>query len=286
MVHRILEECLLNNTTLENTKNLLKSLCEFDVWILSGKGEPLLSKDQPAPPKIRENLLQKVSETRQPEIFYIEDNRKQLLIPIFSHNTTIGFLLTGDTKKTWVNSSQLQSISSFLFDVVQNLVKTELSSFKNFKGSKLTHQQKLINKVIAHMKQRYSEQELSLDTVAKEIGVSYYYLSRLFKKELDKSFSTYLNEIRINVACKLLTDQSLTIGQIAYSCGFDDPCYFSKVFKKLKNASPVAYRETVKREKSPSFPSRLKVSDLISDDTEPVSSDSLRIQKTQIKYDR
>ena len=70
----------------------------------------------------------------------------------------------------------------------------------------------------------------------------YFHLSHLFKKELNMTFSDYLNDLRISVATRLLKDKSLAVNQVSSICGFEDPSYFSKVFKKIQGVSPVVFR--------------------------------------------
>ncbi len=67
------------------------------------------------------------------------------------------------------------------------------------------------------------------------------YLSRLFTKEIGKSFSDYLKEYRIDKAKKLLVNNKLKIYEIAEKVGYSDPKYFCKVFKESTGMSPKEY---------------------------------------------
>ncbi|MCX6225896.1 MAG: AraC family transcriptional regulator [Bacteroidia bacterium] len=62
--------------------------------------------------------------------------------------------------------------------------------------------------------------------------------SMAFKKSYRMTFKEYLLNIRIGYACKLLTDASLNISQIAYNCGFENISNFNRQFKKLKGTTP------------------------------------------------
>ncbi|NLU36327.1 MAG: helix-turn-helix transcriptional regulator [Clostridiales bacterium] len=79
--------------------------------------------------------------------------------------------------------------------------------------------------------------------MAEKIYISPYYLSHLFKEELGITFLEYLTRIRMEEAKKLLMDRSLTILDISLRIGYDDPGYFSKVFKKKIGVSPSQYRK-------------------------------------------
>lgn len=85
--------------------------------------------------------------------------------------------------------------------------------------------------------------DLTLRTLAREVGVSAGYLSAVFKKEMGKTLTEYVTEKRIRHACKLLTTTRLQIQTVAGHCGMMDVQYFSKTFKKATGLSPQAYRK-------------------------------------------
>ncbi|MBQ2968302.1 MAG: helix-turn-helix domain-containing protein [Clostridia bacterium] len=84
---------------------------------------------------------------------------------------------------------------------------------------------------------RYDE-NLTAKAVALEVDMSYTYFSRRFKTITGKSFTRYLNEVRVNHAEKtlLLTDKSVT--EVAYASGFNDASYFISQYKKLRGKTP------------------------------------------------
>ena len=89
----------------------------------------------------------------------------------------------------------------------------------------------------------YSESKLSVDEICSHLGVGPSYFSSVFKKEMGKSFVTYLTEVRMNEAQRLLdtTDEKSYI--IAGMVGYEEPNYFSYVFKKHFGVSPSKYRQ-------------------------------------------
>ena len=70
---------------------------------------------------------------------------------------------------------------------------------------------------------------------------------RYFKKRTHKSFTTYLNEIRIGFACKLLLEEEMNIAQICYESGFNNISNFNEQFKKFTIQTP---REYLKKHKN------------------------------------
>ena len=91
--------------------------------------------------------------------------------------------------------------------------------------------------------------EISLESTAEAIGVSRFYLSRLFKTQLGTNYSAYLTERRVHMATLLVdTQRELTNRDIAEYVGFRDPDYFGKVFKKIVGCTITEYRERQRRE--------------------------------------
>ena len=85
--------------------------------------------------------------------------------------------------------------------------------------------------------------ELSLDDVSKEVNVSPYYFSKLFKEEIGENFIDYLTSLRIRNAKELLGRPVLTIREAGLQSGYADPNYFSRIFKKQTGMTPREYRE-------------------------------------------
>ncbi len=88
------------------------------------------------------------------------------------------------------------------------------------------------------------QNKISLDEAAAWVNLSPSYLSKLFKKELDKNFNAYLNQIRVEKSKNYLLNTDIPLIDIAGMCGFEDQSYFSKVFKKYSGNSPGKFRES------------------------------------------
>ncbi|MCT6924196.1 Ada metal-binding domain-containing protein [Metasolibacillus sp.] len=99
----------------------------------------------------------------------------------------------------------------------------------------------VVRKVIAFLVNHYKE-SITLSDIAEQIGLSPYYLDRLFKQETEETPRSYLEKIRIDKAAYLLNSTKLTNLEICYEVGFHSPSNFYKVFRNLKNCSPSEYR--------------------------------------------
>lgn len=68
------------------------------------------------------------------------------------------------------------------------------------------------------------------------------YLGRLYKRQTGKSFSAYLNEIRLEKACALLRETDDPVIAVALATGFNNVTYFNRIFKRHMGVTPTAYR--------------------------------------------
>lgn len=92
------------------------------------------------------------------------------------------------------------------------------------------------------IRKTYMSDEISLNTIAAEVGMSPSYFSSIFSKEMGKTFVEYLTEIRMDRAKELLMCSSMKTSEIGYEVGYKDPPYFSYIFKKTQNCTPKEFR--------------------------------------------
>ncbi|WP_339324018.1 response regulator [Paenibacillus sp. FSL W8-0194] len=100
----------------------------------------------------------------------------------------------------------------------------------------------LINNAIDYIKSRFTD-ELTLQEVADFIHVSKSYFSNLFKKHTGQNFIDYVIDLRLHEAKRLLLMKEYKIYEVAEKSGFNDVKYFSRLFKKITQMTPVEYRD-------------------------------------------
>ncbi len=83
---------------------------------------------------------------------------------------------------------------------------------------------------------------ISLDVLADAVGVSPYYLSRVFSQESGFTLSSYITQARMALARRLLADTRMTIKEVACRTGYRDSHYFARVFRNWLHVSPSDYR--------------------------------------------
>lgn len=89
--------------------------------------------------------------------------------------------------------------------------------------------------------------EASLDEVAGAVSMTVPAFCRYFKKLTRKTFTEFVNEIRIAHACRLLGDEHLSIAAVSFESGFNNLSHFNKQFKNITGESPRAYRKNLKK---------------------------------------
>ena len=112
--------------------------------------------------------------------------------------------------------------------------KVSSEYFQLVKGEKTESR---INKVCQYI-QKHADEPLSLEQVAGLIHLSRSAFSKFFKRATGKTFSDYVNDIRISRACHLLAETDKPINEIAHATGFESLSYFNRVFLKKKGVTP------------------------------------------------
>lgn len=102
----------------------------------------------------------------------------------------------------------------------------------------------LVDKAKRYIDRNYSDGDMSVEKVCKNLHVSPTYFSTIFKKEVGASFVNYLTTVRLEVAVNLLNTTDYKSYIIAEKVGYPEPNYFSYVFKKKYGVSPSKYRNS------------------------------------------
>lgn len=101
----------------------------------------------------------------------------------------------------------------------------------------------LAGRVLDYIHEHYKE-PVDNKTVSRQLGYHEYYLNRLFVKHMGTSIHSYLIDLRISEAKRLLLDSDIPVTQIAQAVGFRNHTYFSSCFLKRVGIQPSRYRDT------------------------------------------
>ncbi len=108
-------------------------------------------------------------------------------------------------------------------------------------------EQQLVSSMIKFIENNFTDNELSLQTLADALGYNSKYISRIFKNKMGVNFSVYLTNVRIQNAIFLMEQGVTAIKNVALLSGYKDPLYFSIVFKNTVGMSPSEYITNIKK---------------------------------------
>jgi two-component system response regulator YesN len=100
----------------------------------------------------------------------------------------------------------------------------------------------VIDQVKAYVSQHYNNEQVSLKTISAHVRISPSHLSKIFSQETGQTITEYLTQVRIGKAKELLKTTNNKTFEIAFKVGYNDPHYFSNIFKKTTGITPKEYR--------------------------------------------
>lgn len=102
---------------------------------------------------------------------------------------------------------------------------------------------KYVMEALRYIAGHYNDPDISVSSVARDLGISEGHLSHVFKKETSRTLGSYLTDYRIHMAMELLRDCRNKVYEVAEQVGYRDITYFSSTFKRLVGLSPSEYQK-------------------------------------------
>jgi len=131
------------------------------------------------------------------------------------------------------------SLPAFRQAAIDLLKRSVALRDENLSTMKYSH---VISKAEKYVAENFCDPNISLISVAKYVGLSAAHFSTVFSQTLGRSFINYLTGMRIERAKELLTKTNMKLSSIAMEIGYNEPNYFSHVFRKLEGTTPKEYR--------------------------------------------
>lgn len=156
--------------------------------------------------------------------------------PVFSLSPEIQSVVT---EKIFKDNDNILEMKGCLY-----LICSELSTKSNILDDK-QNDYELLHKTLMYIQENFTT-NITLKSVAENLGYSYNYLSRSFNNMLQISFVDFINENRINYSLYLLRNSTSTITEIAYLCGYSSIRSFNRNFRNIMHISPSKYRHSKK----------------------------------------
>ena len=127
-------------------------------------------------------------------------------------------------------------------DVLSRSADVEILATEGFAPALDTRTEERINRcqdyIFAHLNEPFR-----LDDVAAHMSMSPSAFSRYFKRAMGKTFSHFVNELRVGKACRALLETDRPVAEIAYRSGFNNLSNFNRRFKELRGVSPRRFRD-------------------------------------------
>ncbi len=132
---------------------------------------------------------------------------------------------------------------AILLDILHNIsISKQCTTLsKNF-SSGIKNINPIMEDIIEYTFKNYLDQ-IKLSNVADIASMSIPTFCRFFKKNIKKTYFEFIQELRINRACKLLKEENKTIMDICYESGYNSWAHFSKQFKKVTKRTPSAFKK-------------------------------------------
>lgn len=132
-----------------------------------------------------------------------------------------------------------------LAEVKEWFIKKMTDACRNVLVKRGEREDDIISRSKLYIDANYNK-DISLDDISRQMNLSPYYFSKLFKEETGENFVEFLTRIRIDKAKELLTVVDKSMKEICAEIGYSDPNYFSRIFKKVVGQTPTEYRESFK----------------------------------------
>ena len=136
---------------------------------------------------------------------------------------------------------QILSLLQILNEISKSGDVSVLSHFDMYKSSNPREKDRM-NRIIQHTMLNF-QKNISLEEIADVAHLSKSGFCRYFKNAVKKSYNEFVYDIRVEYACKLLLEKDLTVTQVGYDSGFNNPSSFSQVFKRNRGVPPNQYRK-------------------------------------------
>ncbi|MGM0209213.1 two-component system, response regulator YesN [Enterococcus sp. DIV0421] len=228
----------------ENISNLFLSSSEdskFD-FIISGFLDP---KNHNMIRIHINNMIQSIIEPKSPDISQIQNIYLELIMKL-SQMIQKNYSISTENYQLVTNSIIMLFNSNKYMDI-KNTVNNYLDfCFNIVRQNHDSKSKDLISEIIDYINLHYPE-KITLKSISENFYISPVYLSTFFKKKMNINFVDYLTDIRLKKAQEYLLTSCYSSSQISTLVGFDNPRYFTKVFKKKIGLTPIEFRKSKTR---------------------------------------
>lgn len=171
-----------------------------------------------------------------------DNNINYLVFPIIYENNPLFILIGPFSTNEISNTYNLRYLNKDSFKYIHDLFINILKN--NTTAQSLYTNNILINKALNYIYHTYC-MPIKIDYICNMLNLDKCYFCKLFKKETGFTFTEYINILRIEKSKELLSNNELSLFDIAITIGYNNQSYYSKIFKKLNKKTPLEYRQTL-----------------------------------------
>jgi two-component system response regulator YesN len=199
---------------------------------------------------IQENKFDEMDYIMEKGVHFFRQNHLGMGEVVYLWNQVVSVLVgtyydeLKDMELDFLNYSELkerfenfESLCSFLYDIL--IYIKQLNGQTVNEGDINTYFSQMVKYIDNHFQSR-----LYLKDLSAQFFINQVYCCQFFKKNLGKTFSEYVTELRVKKACELLKHTELSIEEVATKVGYVDYYYFNKVFKKQCGITPTKFRKS------------------------------------------
>lgn len=171
-----------------------------------------------------------------PKYFHITND-------VFNSNFLCDINKIISSSKTKLEHYLLQGNCMFV-ELLINLSREFITFLLSDDSIKTLKSQKIIQDILSFFNEYYYE-KITSEFLELQYNCNFDYINRIFKETTGKTIFIYLNELRISQAKLLFNNGSFKVSEVSEKVGFQDPYYFSKVFKKYTGITPSTYIKSI-----------------------------------------
>lgn len=161
-------------------------------------------------------------------------------------NKIMQYYLPSSSQMATIDVKKADKLIFKILNEEENLEKNLKALIKVFIASPSSVESSPVLERITDFIEKNFAEEWSLEEFADEMGMSMYYMCRIFKDRTGISILNYRNDLRLKKAKELLFKTDKSVSDISVLCGFNSQSYFVKKFREAENITPLQYREKMK----------------------------------------
>lgn len=177
-------------------------------------------------------------------IIKFDDSINFLVVPVSKFDKNKGLFVVGPLKNSFDKYGNISYLSDECNTYIYNLLRN-ISEDKFSKGRINLKFNPYVKKAVEYCIKNF-DSPISVDLICDELNINKSYFCKIFKSETGYTFTNYLNIFRVEKSKNLLKNPNLSLLDVAISVGFNSQNYYSSVFKKITNKTPLEYKQQIK----------------------------------------